>query len=80
MIGGCSMLSSFFGYSHGKGLHDGVGTIIKCFIWQEQLNAYGCKLQNVEEVVAFLWEKLSCKPKTSYSRERTLMHRVFWHV
>jgi len=44
------------------------------------MNACGRKLQNVEEVVAFLWEKLNCKPKTSYSREQTLMHKVFWHV
>jgi hypothetical protein len=34
----------FFGSGHGKGPHDGARTLIKCFIWHEQLNAHGAKL------------------------------------
>jgi hypothetical protein len=32
LIGGCSCMWSFFGLGHGKGLHDGVGAILKRFI------------------------------------------------
>jgi hypothetical protein len=44
----------FFGSGHGKGPHDGVGIVIKIFIWHEQLNAQGEKLINAREVVNFL--------------------------
>jgi hypothetical protein len=32
LIRGCSLLWSFFGTSHGKGPHDGVGAVLKIFI------------------------------------------------
>jgi hypothetical protein len=32
MMGGCTMRWSFFGISHGKGPHDGIGAILKRFI------------------------------------------------
>jgi hypothetical protein len=55
------MLWSFFGSSHGKGPHDGVRAMIKRFLCRKQLNPQAKKLQNVEEVVEFLHERLSSK-------------------
>lgn len=54
MTNGCKMIWSFFGSGHWKGPHDGVGAIIKRFIWHEQLNAHEKKLTNEKEVVNFL--------------------------
>jgi len=33
-----------FGTSHGKGPHDGAGTILKKYLWQAQLDAISPKL------------------------------------
>jgi hypothetical protein len=38
---GCQMLWSYFGSGHGKGVHDGVRTILKQEIWKEQLQIDG---------------------------------------
>jgi hypothetical protein len=35
LTSGCAMISSFFGTGHGKGAHDGIGVVIKSFLWQE---------------------------------------------
>ncbi len=35
------MLWNFFGIGHGKGLHDGVGVVIKRFLQREQLSSWG---------------------------------------
>ncbi len=61
------MIQSLFGNGHGKGAHDGVRVVVKKFFQREQLNVEGVKLQNVEEVVAFLHDKLSNQLKSSYS-------------
>jgi hypothetical protein len=37
-------MCSFFGNGHGKGLHDGLGIVIKHFMWRGQLNVHGAKL------------------------------------
>jgi hypothetical protein len=52
-------LWSFFGIGHGKGLHDGVGAILKRFIMQAQLDANNPKLQNAKDVVELLRKHLS---------------------
>ncbi len=54
MTNGCKMIWFFFGNGHWKGPHDGVGAVIKKFIWCEQLNVHEKKLTNAEEVVNFL--------------------------
>ncbi len=71
---------NFFGYGHGKGLHDGAGVAIKRLIQKEQLDANGAKLQNAKEVVQFLHEHLSKRLKTSYSSARRPLWKVFWLV
>ncbi len=63
MTGGCKMCWSFFCIGHRKGPHDGVGVVIKTFFHRKQLNAHGHKLQNAKEVVMFLQEHLSSRPK-----------------
>jgi hypothetical protein len=55
----------FFGSGHGKGSHDGAGAMVKRFFRREQLNAQRKKLQNAKEVVTFLYEHLSNRPKSS---------------
>jgi len=35
LIGGCKMLWSFFGSSHGKGPHDGAKDVLKRFLRSE---------------------------------------------
>jgi len=52
------MLWSFFGSSHGEGP---IKAVIKRFLCRKQLNPQAKKLQNVEEVVEFLHERLSSK-------------------
>jgi hypothetical protein len=56
MTGGYICMWSFFGFGHGKGLHDGVGVILKRFIRKCQLDAIGPKLQNAEQVTKLLCE------------------------
>jgi hypothetical protein len=70
------MMWSFFGSGHGKGPHDGEGMMIKRFLWREQLNVHGEKLQNVEEVVDFLCKNLYERLETSYTNVRKLLQRV----
>jgi hypothetical protein len=65
MTNGYKMTWNFLGSGHGKGLHDGVGVVIKRFIRKEQLDVNGAKLQNAKEV-QFLHEHLSKRPKTLY--------------
>jgi len=74
------MLWSFFGNGHGKGPHDGVGAMIKRFLCRKQLNLQAKKLQNVEEVVEFLHERLSFKLRSSYFSSMRPLHKTFWHV
>jgi hypothetical protein len=71
------MLWSFFGSGHGKGLHDSVGVIIKRFLWREQLDAHGTKLQNAKKVVDFLHKHLSDRPEASYTSVKRILRRVF---
>jgi hypothetical protein len=58
MIRGCRMIWSFFNSGHGKGFHDGTRVVVKRFLQRKQLNGKGVKLQIIEEVVAFLHNKL----------------------
>jgi hypothetical protein len=48
----------FFCLGHGKRPHDGAGALVKWFVQREQLKSHGVKLQNVLEVVQFLYEHL----------------------
>ncbi len=80
IISGCVCLWNFFGSSHGKGLHNGVGIVLKWFIWQVQLDVHGPNLQNAIDVVDLLHNHLSSRPKFSYSKERRIINRHFWHV
>jgi hypothetical protein len=50
---------NLFGFGRGKGLHSGVGVVLKCFIWQVQLGVESPELHNVEQVVSLLREKLN---------------------
>jgi hypothetical protein len=49
-----------------KGLHDGVGVVIKRFLRREQLDAHGAKLQNIEEMADFLCKNLLDILEASY--------------
>lgn len=77
---GCVCVWSFFGSGHGKGPHDGAGAVLKRYMHNAQLDVHGPKLQDAETVVRFLREKLSIRPKSCYSSERTPVDRTFWHV
>jgi hypothetical protein len=74
------MLWSFFGSGHGKGPDDGAGAMIKRFLHRKQLNTHARKLQNDEEVVEFLREWLSSRPKSSYYGSMKPLHKTFLHV
>jgi hypothetical protein len=50
---------SLFGFGHGKGLHNGACVVLKCFIWQEQLDVESLELQNAKWIVFLLREKLN---------------------
>jgi hypothetical protein len=39
---------SLFGFGHGKGLHNGIGVILKHLIWQAQLDVESLELQNAK--------------------------------
>jgi hypothetical protein len=80
MTNGCKMMWSLFGNGHGKGPHDGIGTIIKRLIQHEQLNAHGEKFINVKEVVNFICKQLFTCPKSSYTCKRKFFLNFFWHV
>jgi len=54
--------------------------MIKRFLCREQLNPQARKLQNVEEVVPFLCERLSFRLGSSYFGSMKPFHRTFWHV
>jgi len=56
---GCICMWNLFGFGCGKGLHNGVGVVLKCFIWQVQLGVESPELHNVEQVVSLLREKLN---------------------
>ncbi len=56
---GCSLLWSFFGIGHGNEPHDGVGSMLKRFIQQSQLDVSRPKLQNAEDVVTLLHKHLN---------------------
>ena len=53
------MTHHFSGSRHGKGEHDGAGSVIKRHLTHEQLKPNGVKLQNATEVVMFLRETMS---------------------
>jgi len=74
------MLWSFFGNGHGKGPHDGGGTMIKWFLHRKQLNPQGRKLQNAMEVVAFLCEQLFSRLELSHFGSMKPLHITFLHV
>ncbi len=59
------MMWNVFGSGHGKAPHDGARAVIKHFIQCELLNLHGEKLQNVEEVVNFLYVNLFERPESS---------------
>ena len=59
ITGGCNCMWSFFGLGHGKGLHDGIGTVLKCYIRIVQLDVNGPKLQSTVHIISFLRKKLS---------------------
>lgn len=59
LIGGCNCMWSFFGLSHGKGPHDGVGAILKRFIKQVLLDVKGLQLQNAKQVVNLFCSRLN---------------------
>ncbi len=80
MIGGSKMIWSLFGSGHGKGIHDGVGVVVKKVLRRKQLNVEGVKFQNVEKVVAFLCDKLSSWPKSSYFGSWRPLKRIFSNV
>ncbi len=65
---------SFFGSRHGKGPHDGVRAVIKCFIHYEQLNVHGTKLQNAIEVINFLWGAILHKCTKDYVECSKILH------
>jgi hypothetical protein len=44
------------------GAHDGIGAIIKWFLWQKQLNAHGVPLRNATDVVSFPCKTLFERP------------------
>ncbi len=50
---GCRMVWSYFKFGHGKGVHDGVGAILKQEIIKEQFNMYPKRLQSVFDVVSY---------------------------
>lgn len=77
---GCKMMRSFFESEHGKGPHDGVGVVIKRFIWCKQLNAHSIKLQNAAKVVNLFCSNLCDCFESSYVGRKGSLHRVFWYV
>jgi hypothetical protein len=72
---------SFSNFGHGEGLHDGASAVLKCFLWQAQLDVESPKLQNAKQVVSLLRKKLSGRPESSYSSGSTrLVTHIFFHV
>jgi hypothetical protein len=72
---------SFFGFGHKKGPHNGASVVLKCFIWQAQLDMEAPKLQNAKQVVFLLKEKLSGRLESSYSSGlRRFVKHIFFHV
>jgi hypothetical protein len=51
------MLWSYFGFGHGKGVHDGAGALLKQSIRTEQMKMESPKLQTVADVVAFCFSE-----------------------
>jgi hypothetical protein len=47
------MVWSYFGSGHGKGVHHGVGVVLKQELKQNQMRMDGERLQSVVNVVAF---------------------------
>jgi hypothetical protein len=62
------------------GPHDEGRIFLKRFTKHSELDPNGPKLQNVQDIILFLWEHLFSWPKTSYSKVRRLIIRVFWLV
>jgi hypothetical protein len=63
------MLWSYFGSGHSKGIHDGVGAMLKQSIWYEQMKMESPKLQTAANVVAFYLQKQTTEAK-SYNNHR----------
>ncbi len=54
------MVWSYFGSGHGKGVHHGVGVVLKQELKQNQMRMDGERLQSVVNVVAFCeWKKMN---------------------
>jgi hypothetical protein len=68
------MMWSFFGSRHGKGPHDGMQVVIKCFIRCKQFNAHGTKLQNATEVINFLQGAMLHKCTKDYVECSKILH------
>jgi hypothetical protein len=51
---------------------DGARVVLKRFIKHSQLDPNGPKLQNVQDIILFLWKHLFSWPKTFYSKLRSL--------
>ncbi len=78
---GCICMWSLFGFGHGKGLYNRASVVLKCFIWQAQLNVESPELPNEEQVVSLLKEKLSGRPESLYSSgSRRFVTCIFFHV
>lgn len=63
------MVWFYFGSGHGKGVHDGVRTILKQEIQKEQMNMNSEWLQCVADVVAFSQRK-KVKQHATYTSVR----------
>jgi hypothetical protein len=64
--------------ANAKQMH--VGVVLKRIFRKSQLDVNGSKLQNAEDVIAFLCTHLFSRPETSYIGERKHVTCVFWHV
>ena len=71
---GCRMVLSYFGSGHGKGLHDGLGAMLKCAIHSEEMNFDSrTKLQNAADVVNFCNHKEQEENRVYGKVRRTLI-------
>jgi hypothetical protein len=71
------MVWSFFGNGRGKGVHDGVGVILKQEIRKEQLTMDSQCLQNVADVVVFFVSKNKLRIHEAYSNVKRDISRYF---
>ncbi len=75
---GCRVVWSYFGFRHGKEVHDGAGTILKQEIKKEQVNMDATKLQNATDVLSFCLKKQQEKHSAYPNARRQVSH--FFHL